>query len=233
MQRQVFLTLAWALVLGCGGKAAMHAPTPPATTGAHAYMSALRADNARQAYELLSKEIRTVLSFEEFARQWKQSEVERAQQAKALEDALAVTGAGQEHATVVYGDGKIVHLVREQGEWRLQSPVVPRYHAGQPGDAIEHFAAALAARDYEAILQTLTERRRKGIDDQVRRFAGSLADALESGRTRMELISDDRAELRWDDGRQRYRLVLRKEGDDWRVDDVHMRPMPNADRDDR
>ena len=39
----------------------------------------------------------------------------------------------------------------------------------------------------------------------------------------------DRAELRWDENGIQYRIVLRKEDDEWRVDDIYIRPKPKDD----
>ena len=39
----------------------------------------------------------------------------------------------------------------------------------------------------------------------------------------------DRAELRWDENGIRYRIVLRKEDDEWRIDDIYIRPAPKED----
>jgi hypothetical protein len=43
--------------------------------------------------------------------------------------------------------------------------------------------------------------------------------------------SADRAELRWDENGIRYRIVLRKEDDEWRIDDIYVRPIPKDDDD--
>ena len=46
---------------------------------------------------------------------------------------------------------------------------------------------------------------------------------------KIEEIGTDRAELRWDENGIRYRIVLRKEDDEWRIDDVHIRVAPEED----
>ena len=42
-------------------------------------------------------------------------------------------------------------------------------------------------------------------------------------------VGPDRAELRWDENGIRYRIVLRKEDEEWRVDDIFIRPAPKDD----
>jgi hypothetical protein len=44
---------------------------------------------------------------------------------------------------------------------------------------------------------------------------------------RIDELGGDRAELRWDDDGIRYRVVLRREGDEWRVDDLYIRATPS------
>lgn len=225
MRRELFLALA--LVAGCGGDAARRT-TSPAAEGVQTYVSVLRAGDAAQAYALLSDEVKAGLSYEDFALQWNESAREREQQAGMLEEGLRGSRNLGERAKVVYPDGKTVHLVRENGAWRLESAVISRVHAGQPHDAVSIFAEALDRRDYQAVLRILTRRRRDGIGEQVDSFVKSLLERLKSEDNTIETIGKDRAEMRWDDGKRRYRIILRKEGDEWRVDDIHLRPAPKS-----
>jgi hypothetical protein len=39
---------------------------------------------------------------------------------------------------------------------------------------------------------------------------------------RIDQFGNNRAELRWDENGIRYRIVLSKEGEEWRVDDIHI-----------
>ena len=41
-------------------------------------------------------------------------------------------------------------------------------------------------------------------------------------------MGKDRAELQWSENGRSYKIVLRLEGDEWRVDDVHDSPAPPA-----
>lgn len=223
MRRALYLALA--LLAGCGGDAAKRT-TPPAAEGVKAYVAVLRAGDAAQAYALLSGEVKAQLSYEDFALQWNESAREREHQARALEEGLKGSSDLGERARIVYPDGKTVHLVRESGVWRLESAVVSRVHAGRPRDAVAIFAEALSRRDYQAVLRVLTSRRREGIGEQVDSFVKSLLERLKSEDVSIEAIGKDRAEMRWDDGKRRYKIILRKEGDQWRVDDIHLRPAP-------
>jgi hypothetical protein len=115
-----------------------------------------------------------------------------------------------------------VSLEREGKIWRLESQLVTRSRAKQPRDAIRLFADAIAARDVGAALNLLTQRRRDGLTKQIEGFINGLGK-----RTGSDLDQfGDRAELRWDENGIRYRIVLRKEDDEWRIDDIYIRPAP-------
>lgn len=219
------MALLLALLPGCGGHPAIP-DTPPANQGVEAYIAALRTDDPARAYALLSIEARAQTSFEDFAAAWKVSAAERRDQVAALEQGLRGGLDLYERTKMTYKDGTTVYLVREGKTWRLEMPLVSESHAGQPVDAARMFAEALARRDYEGVLRSLTTRRRESVSAQVESFTRSLLEHLRSSNINIELMGGDRAELRWDDGPRRYKIVLRKEGDEWRVDDVHLRPTP-------
>ena len=85
------------------------------------------------------------------------------------------------------------------------------------------YADAVNARDVNGALDVLTQRRRDGLMKQVQGFITGLA---KHQHDRLDPESADRAELRWDENGIRYRIVLRKENDEWRIDDIYIRPAP-------
>jgi hypothetical protein len=213
---------AWVLVLAaCGGPAG---PSSPAADGVREYVKALHSNDAHDAYDLLTSDVRKKLSYDEFALQWKQSQQERTWQAKVLEDSLKGNPDVGERALVSFSDGKLVQLQREGKTWRLESELVSRSRAKQPRDAIRLFADAIAARDVPSALNMLTQRRRDGLQKQVEGFIAGLGKHINGS---LETLGD-RAELRWDENGIRYRIVLRKEEDEWRVDDIYIRPAPKT-----
>ncbi len=201
---------------------------PPAQRGVTALIAALRADDPRAAYALLAQGTRTRVSFEEFALQWKATPAERAWQADRLDAALRATPDVDERARVTYPDGRTVGLEREGARWRLEDALVSRVRAARPRDAIKMFAQALRQRDLEGLLRTLTLRRREGLGRQVEGFLGSLDRKVDG---KLEQIGTDRAELRWDEHGLRFRIVLRREDDEWRIDDIHILPSPGDEGD--
>ncbi|MDB4952976.1 MAG: hypothetical protein JWO36_545 [Myxococcales bacterium] len=216
-----------ALVLAaCGGPGG---PSSPASDGVRQYVRALRSNDAHDAYDLLSSDARKQLSFDEFALQWKTTQSERSWQAKVLEDNLKGNPDVGERALIAFSDGKLVQLEREGRAWRLQSELVSRSRAKRPRDAIRLFADAVGARDIAGVLGVLTQRRREGLTKQIEGFIAGLGKRIND---KIE-ENTDRAELRWDENGIRYRIVLRKEDDEWRVDDIYIRAAPKDDESER
>jgi hypothetical protein len=212
--------LALVLAAACGGAGG---PSSPAADGVRSYVHALRANDPHDAYEMLSADARKQISFDEFSLQWKQTTGERAWQAQVLEESLKGNPDVGERALVSYSDGKLVELEREGKSWRLESELIGRSRAKDARDAIRLFADAINARDVNGALDVLTQRRRDGLLKQVQGFISGLA---KHQHDRLDPESVDRAELRWDENGVRYRIVLKKEHDEWRIDDIYIRPAP-------
>lgn len=195
-------------------------PTPPAQRGVTSLITALRGDDPRAAYALLSTATRKRVSFEEFALQWKASATERAWQADRLDAALLADPDVDERALVTYADGRTIALERESARWKLDDALVSRVRAARPRDAIKMFAAALQNRDLEGVLRTLTLRRREGLARQIEGFLAGIDRKVDG---HMEETTN-RAVLRWDEHGLRFRFVLAREDDEWRIDDIHILP---------
>jgi hypothetical protein len=210
------------LFAACGGP---RGPSSPAANGVHAYLKALKSNDAKDAYKLLSDSTRRRVSYDQFALEWKNSAKERAWQVAELEKSLKGNPDVGERALISFSDGKLVQLEREGKAWRLESELVSRSRAKRPRDAVRLFADAVGQRDVAAILGILTQRRRDGIAKQVEGFVAGIGKHVNGP---LEELTD-RAELRWDENGIRYRIVLRKEDDEWRIDDIYIRPAPKDD----
>ncbi|MBA2540080.1 MAG: hypothetical protein H0V17_10635 [Deltaproteobacteria bacterium] len=209
-------------VAACGGP---RGPSSPAANGVRTYLDALKSDDPRDAYDMLSDTTRRRVSFDQFALEWKNSKQERAWQVAELEKSLKGNPDVGERALISFSDGKLVQLEREGKAWLLESELVSRSRAKRPRDAIRLFADAVAQRDVGGVLGILTQRRRDGIAKQVEGFVAGIGKHVNG---QLEEHTD-RAELRWDENGIRYRIVLRKEDDEWRVDDIYIRPAPKDD----
>jgi hypothetical protein len=216
--------IAFTLVLAACGAA--RGPSTPAADGVRAYLAALRSNDPHDAYALLTSDVKKRVSYDQFEIAWKQSQREREWQAQVLEQSLKGNPDVGERALISFSDGKLVQLEREGATWRLESELVSRSRAKEPRDAIRLFADAIAARDVGAALNVLTQRRREGLTRQIEGFINGLGKRIND---RLDRFGPDRAELRWDENGIRYRIVLRKEDDEWRIDDIYIRPAPKED----
>jgi hypothetical protein len=216
------VALAAALVASGCGAAPAHT-SDPAADGVRALIAALTSDDAHAAYQLLSADVRREVSYDQFALEWKASAPERRWQAHALTESLRGDPDVGERASVTYKDGKMVQLERDGKAWRLEQALVGRARATQPRDAVRELADALHHKDLQGALELLTRRRRDGIARQVEGFVAGLDKRIDG---KIEEVGPDRAELRWDEAGIRYRIVLRKEAGEWRIDDIHIRPVP-------
>ena len=209
---------ALAVVAACGGTIGRG---QPASASVRELVEALRADDPRKAYALLSADVRKQVSYDTFALDWKQHAAEREWQARVLEETLRSDPDVGERALASYADGKSVALEREGRAWRLESALVSQSRAARPRDAIRMFHEALKRRDLDGVLRALTSRRKAGLEAQIDGFVGGLDRRLDD---KIDEIGTDRAELRWDENDIQYRIVLRKEDGEWRIDDIHIRP---------
>lgn len=213
--RSTKLALALGLLAACGGAGRS---TPPASPTVRAYVAALRADDPRAAYDLMSDDAQDAISFDDFAVQWKEHAAERAAQAAALEDGLRDQPDVGARANVTLATGAEVPLARDRGSWRVDAALVTPSHASRAVDAFRQFAAAVQARDLEALLGVLTERRRAGLAKQLDGFFAGIDGHL--GKKAQWYQYPDRAELRWSTSGLNYKIVARKEGEVWRIDDI-------------
>lgn len=229
MHSGIRFLLAAALVVAVGcGTTAKRVNHPPASAGVQQLVTALRSNNPQLAYKLLADDTRKQIPYVEFAALWKRSGPERQHQAKALEDGLKEDPNLGERSKVVYADGKSVMLLRERGAWKLESALVSEFHASTARQAVQVFAAAMANRNYDAAMRILTSRRRKAISRQVDAFVTSLITHVSKPATSVTSVGKNRAEVYWEARGKRYKLVLRREGDEWRIDDIHLRVSPTA-----
>ena len=67
----------------------------------------------------------------------------------------------------------------------------------------------------------------RGRHTRARQIEGFLAGLDRKVDGKLEQVGTDRAELRWDENGLRFRIVLRREDDEWRIDDIHILPSPS------
>lgn len=222
---RVAIVLAAIAATGCGASDAQRSRA--ARAGVAELAEVLRGDDARAAYELLAKDVRATVSFEAFEATWRETKIERTARAAELDKTMRGAGSLGERATLRYPDGKTVNVVRDADAWHMESPIVARGHASRPRDAVKILFDALATRSFDSLMGILTERRQSDFRGELELFIATMGERLDAP---LDLVGPDRAELRWDSKDRRYRVVLRKERDEWRVDDIHVAPIPQEER---
>jgi hypothetical protein len=221
-----FALCALALTLAaCGGS---YNSKTPASNGVQDLIAVLNSDDPHRAYALLSEDAKRTISYKEFEQQWRQTAAERAWQTMALQASLRGAPNVGERAIVGFADGKSVPLERDGKIWRVEVPLVTHAQTPRPRDALRAFADALEQRDVSAALSMLTKRRRDGLARQIDGFLHGIGNRVND---EIDEYDGDRAELRWDEAGIRYRILLRREDDEWRIDDISIRITPKEDSD--
>src|SRR5262249_38734619 len=106
-------------------------------------------------------------------------------------------------------------LVHEVVGWRLETPLLSFARASTPQEALRLFASAVEARNFDAVMRVLTSTRRDGLRQVIDAFVSGLKSHLGES---IE-VTGDRANLIWSDGKRRWKVTLKKEEGEWRVDD--------------
>ena len=151
--------VAFALVAGLLGGCGAGAADPGATL--RDYGRALEEGRADDAYRLLSDEARRGVSLEAFRRMVKDNPDEVRELGHSLGRPTArpvVT------AVVTAPDGQDLHLVLEDGVWKVDASAVDLYAQDTPKHAIQGFVRALERKRYDVILRYVPESHREGLD---------------------------------------------------------------------
>jgi hypothetical protein len=184
------------------------APLPAPDSAVAAYRAALRADDPRGAYRLLSAAERARTSEQDFVSRWRTSARERSSQALALADAHA-----RLRALATVGDER-QPLVLEREGWRVVSPERERRGAATPDELIGSLIDALTRRDTEAFLALLAEPLRASLLDAL----GERLSRLQAYDRRPGNVTGEQVRVRYD---PRFFLELRREGDRWKIADFN------------
>lgn len=185
------------------------------------YGQALKADNPRDAYELLAPELRARVSFEDFADDWKQ----RRKALHNVRDELtdAVTQPARVQAKVAYSDYDTLQMRLTEDGWRITGGVLDIASQDTPRRALISFVRAMEARRYDRLMRFVPERYAQHMDvemlkaDFERRSdeIDTLVAELKANLDNPIIERDDRATMNY--GPRRVTFV--REDDVWKIAD--------------
>jgi hypothetical protein len=155
---------AWVLP-ACG--AAQHPGGDPQSI-LHAYARALQEGRADEAYRLLSDEARRGVSLEAFRRMVKDDPEGVREIGRALE---RPTAAPVVTATVTSPSGQELHLVLEDGTWKVDGSTIDLYAQDTPRHTIQGFIRAIERKRYDVVMHYVPDAHKDNLDANKLRVA--------------------------------------------------------------
>lgn len=205
----MLLTFLIALALaGCGGTGERVEPPGQAVRD---YVAAVRAGDARAAYDLLDEDTQAEVSFEEFRRLMDDNREELTDQAGELER-LASAGI-EARARVPLESGETVALVLENGKWVIDGGALDAPALRTPRDAILSLRRALQRRSFRGVQRVLARQPRAELEAEIERLLEDTADERD---LRIE-VQGSRARVITTSGRE---ITLVREAGEWRVSTI-------------
>ncbi len=127
----------------------------------HAYARALEDGRAETAYRMLSDEARRGTSFDAFRRMVKDDPEGVREIGRALD---RPTAAPIVTATVSSPTGQELHLVLEDGSWRVDGATLDLYAQDTPRHAVQGFIRAVERKRYDIVMRYVPESHIEGLD---------------------------------------------------------------------
>jgi hypothetical protein len=160
MGRSFLLGLVLAIPAAAACGAGQYAGKDPQSV-LHAYARALENGRADDAYRLLSDEARRGISLEAFRRMVKDDPDGVREIGRTLERPTAPPVVT---ATVTSPSGQELHLVLEDGAWRVDASSIELYAQDTPRHAIQGFVRAVERGRYDVVMRYVPDGHREGLD---------------------------------------------------------------------
>jgi hypothetical protein len=143
------------------GCASGHAGGGDPSAVLRSYARALQEGRADDAYRLLSDDARRGISLEAFRRMVKDDPESVKEIGRSLE---RPTAAPVVTATVTSPSGQELHLVLENGKWRVDAATVDLYAQDTPRHAIVGFLRAVERKRYDVVVRYVPDAHKEGLD---------------------------------------------------------------------
>ena len=155
--RRLALAILLVAPLACGQ------PKPPEDPSSvlRTYARALEEGRADDAYRMLSDEARRGVSLEAFRRMVKDNPDEVREIGRSLERPAATPVVT---AVVTSPSGQELHLVLENGKWRVEATSIDLYAQDSPRHALQGFVRALERKRYDIVMRYVPESHQEGLD---------------------------------------------------------------------
>lgn len=153
-------SLALALALAAAGCTPQRPADDPQSI-LREYARALEEGRADDAYRLLSDEARRGISLEAFRRMVKDSPDEVREIGKALERPTAPPVVT---AVVTSPNGQELHLVLENGRWKVEGAAIDLYAQDTPRHALVGFIRALERKRWDIVMRFVPDAHKEGLD---------------------------------------------------------------------
>jgi hypothetical protein len=127
----------------------------------HDYARALEEGRADDAYRRLSDEARRGISIEAFRRMVKDDPEGVKEIGRSLERPTAPPVVT---ATVTSTGGQELHLVLEDGAWRVDASSIELYAQDTPRHAIQGFVRAVERKRFDVVMRYVPETHKEGLD---------------------------------------------------------------------
>ncbi len=199
------LLVALLLTAGCGGGGARVEPPGRAIDR---YVAAVRAGDARAAYDLLDEDTRAEVTFEELRGLMADNRAELGDQAAELER-LSAEGI-EARARLPLESGETVTLVLEEGRWVIDGGVLDAPALRTPRDAVLSLRRALRRRSLRGVERVLARQPRAELQAEIDRILSETEDERD---LRIE-VQGNRARVLTTSGRE---IVLVREAGEWKV----------------
>lgn len=213
---RLIIILMFTTNLGCS------APMPGPEQTLNRYVDSAMRGDCRSAYELMSEEYQDERTEEEFCQAMRNNPDEFQQTVSALRER---SGDPEIVARLRYGIGDEISFIQENGQWRIDSPVLDFYRQSTPREALRSFVRAIERRRYDVILRFVPSeyRERMSVESLRELWEGEKRDEiqqlLENLRTSLEEPIEetgDRATMQYMD---RYTCRFVREGGLWLIED--------------
>jgi hypothetical protein len=189
------------------------------------YQAALRDARFSDAYQLLSAETRSSLTYADFERIARDNPDELRETLRWLD---SIDPDGAVTARLEVGNGESITLVEENGAWRLDPAVLDFYGQRTPRQCVRSFTRALERRRWDVLVRFAPRRIAEQLTAEQLRDAwerGSDADdvqrmllALRTSTERPIEVAGERATMTYGVG-NRFTMQLIREDGSWKVED--------------